>query len=419
MSDAIAIRAEGLSKRYRLGMGGGHDSLRDLLAGGAKALLRGGGPKTPRPDFYALKDASFEIKRGENVGLIGANGAGKSTLLKVLSRITEPTAGRAFVTGRVGALLEVGTGFHQELSGRENVYLYGAILGMGRKEIDQKYDEIVDFAEIEQFIDTPVKHYSSGMYVRLAFAVAAHLRPDILLLDEVLAVGDAAFQRKCMAFARELQKREATIVFVSHNMFSIKAMCSRVIVVQKGQIQYDGPTDPGIELYERAADLSAVWWAKSDPSAWPIIMTNIMACSESGVPQTVFDRGDRMKIRLAYTAREPIESPRVLIAIMRADGVGATVYANEPDGVDLGRLEGDGVIEMLAPPLKLIADKYTIHVVVRARASHDTLCAQVGRTFHVRHPVLNDEYGVFTEQAEWSTLPAPAPVDTALQAAGP
>ena len=193
MTNEIAIRAEGLSKHYRLG-GEEHDLLRDLLASGVGAAFgRRDTTKADAKGFYALKDASFEIARGENVGIIGANGAGKSTLLKILSRITKPTSGRAEVAGRVGALLEVGTGFHQELTGRENVFLYGAILGMGRAEVEAKFDAIVDFAEIEMFIDTPVKRYSSGMYVRLAFAVAAHLQPDILLLDEVLAVGDLAF----------------------------------------------------------------------------------------------------------------------------------------------------------------------------------------------------------------------------------
>jgi lipopolysaccharide transport system ATP-binding protein len=408
MMSEIAIRAEGLSKLYRLGSAGmAHDSLRDLIASGVRALAGRGRTSrgnSQRPEFFALKDASFEILRGENVGIIGANGAGKSTLLKILSRIVEPTSGRALVAGRVGALLEVGTGFHGELTGRENIFLYGAILGMTGKEIASKFDAILDFAEVERFIDTPVKRYSSGMYVRLAFSVAAHLRPDILLLDEVLAVGDAAFQRKCMNFARELQRQEATILFVSHNMFSIKAMCSRVIYLQSGRIEYDGPTDPGIEIYERGAHLNVVPWAKEDPSKWPIILTNIETFNERGEPQTVFDMGDRMMVRISYDARETIRSPRLMVAFMRSDNVGCTVWANEPDGVELGRLDGEGVIEIRTPPIKLVAEKYTPHVLVRAGGSHDLLCAQVGRAFHVRHPLLDPDYGVFHEPAEWRVL---------------
>ena len=191
---------------------------------------------------------SFEITRGELVGIIGRNGAGKSTLLKILSRITRPTTGRAEIWGRVGSLLEVGTGFHSELTGRENLYLSGSILGMPKAEIDRKFDQIVAFAEVEDFMDTPVKHYSSGMYMRLAFAVAAHLDPDILLIDEVLSVGDLAFQRKCLEYAKRLQESHATVLFVSHNMFAVKALCNRVIYVADGRVQFDGSPEDAIQL---------------------------------------------------------------------------------------------------------------------------------------------------------------------------
>ncbi|HEY8504719.1 MAG TPA: ABC transporter ATP-binding protein, partial [Gemmataceae bacterium] len=230
-----AIRVENLSKQYRLGetLGSPYQTLRDALAEAAKAPLRrlfrrdrpgvGGGA---RGHFWALKDVSFEVKPGEVVGVIGRNGAGKSTLLKVLSRITEPTAGRAEIRGRVGSLLEVGTGFHPELTGRENIYLNGSILGMNRREIARKFDEIVAFSEIEKFLDTPVKRYSSGMYVRLAFAVAAHLEPEILIVDEVLAVGDAAFQKKCLGKMQDVTKDGRTVVFVSHNLGALQHICT-------------------------------------------------------------------------------------------------------------------------------------------------------------------------------------------------
>jgi lipopolysaccharide transport system ATP-binding protein len=397
MSPDLAISVRGLSKSYKLGGGDTHDSLRDLLASGARGL---GKRRAAAPPFYALRDVSFDIKQGENVGIIGANGAGKSTLLKILSGVTWPSAGEADIRGRVGALLEVGTGFHPELTGRENVFLYGAILGMGRREVRAKFDAIVEFAEIAQFIDTPVKRYSSGMYVRLAFAVAAHLRPNILLLDEVLAVGDLAFQRKCMAFARGLQQQNATILFVSHHMFSIKAMCDRVIYLNHGQLEYDGQTEAGIEKYERGAELSVVPWSKEDPNKWPIIITGIELRS-GGVPRTMFDLGNRITVRIKYKAREPIQSPNFMVSFVRSDGVSGSVYTTETDKFETGRADGDGVIELTTPPLKLVAERYTIHVLVRAMTTQHLLCAQVGPTFHVRDPVLTTQYGVFYEPAEW------------------
>ena len=271
MNQDIVISAQRLGKRYRRGLGSErHNSIRDALAAGVSALIaRSSIPESEqRGTFWALQDASFDIARGENVGIIGLNGAGKSTLLKILSRITTPTVGNARVTGRLGALLEVGTGFHSELTGRENTFLYGAILGMSRAEVARKFDAIVDFSEIGDFIDTPVKRYSSGMYVRLAFAVAAHLDPDILLLDEVLAVGDVTFQRKCMDFARQFERKGSTILFVSHNMFSIKTMCQRVIYLKQGRIVFDGPTDEGLRLYESDSKLGPTPWfnAPRDPS---------------------------------------------------------------------------------------------------------------------------------------------------------
>ena len=259
----IAIRVENLSKQYHIGsLNGdgrlGYKSLRDTVTDvftspfrRARALLRGqaDGVSEMNEAIWALKDVSFEVKRGEVVGIIGRNGAGKSTLLKILSRITEPTEGQAAIYGRVGSLLEVGTGFHPELTGRENIYLNGAILGMRRAEIERKFDEIVAFAEVEKFIDTPVKHYSSGMYLRLAFAVAAHLEPEILLVDEVLAVGDAAFQKKCLGKMGDVAKVGRTVLFVSHNMAAISALCRRCIYLNAGSIQADSQPDKAIVHY--------------------------------------------------------------------------------------------------------------------------------------------------------------------------
>jgi lipopolysaccharide transport system ATP-binding protein len=255
----IAIRVENLSKQYHIGgLQKTYSTLRDTLADAfvapfrrAGKLLRGQATGAADLDesIWALRDVSFEVQRGEVVGIIGRNGAGKSTLLKILSRITEPTTGFAEIYGRVGSLLEVGTGFHPELTGRENIYLNGAILGMKRTEIGRKFDEIVAFAEVERFIDTPVKHYSSGMYLRLAFAVAAHLEPEILLVDEVLAVGDARFQKKCLNKMQDVGKQGRTVFFVSHNMPAITRLCERTILLDEGRVIKDGLSHKVVSAY--------------------------------------------------------------------------------------------------------------------------------------------------------------------------
>src|SRR6267154_2426480 len=245
------IVAEGLGKRYRRGALGQRGMLRDTLMQAMRSpqtLLR----RSPQEAFWALKDVSVEVGEGEVLGLIGRNGAGKTTLLKILSRITRPTEGWAEIRGRVRGLLEVGTGFHPELTGRENAYLSGAILGMGKREIDRKFDQIVAFAEIEKFIDTPVKHYSSGMYMRLAFSVAAHLEPEILLVDEVLAVGDINFQKKCLGKMGEVARAGRTVVLVSHQLNQIRRLCERVAWVDGGQIRMAGETHEVVSAYESA-----------------------------------------------------------------------------------------------------------------------------------------------------------------------
>src|SRR4029077_5213909 len=251
----IAITAEGLGKRYRIGALARQTTMGERLTHAMKAPVRWlssnrNGSSGGHRNFWALRDVSFELRRGEVVGLIGRNGAGKSTLLKILSRVTQPTVGWAEIHGRVGSLLEVGTGFHPELTGRENTYLNGAILGMGRKEIDRKFDEIVAFAEVGDFIDTPLKHYSTGMQMRLAFAVAAHLEPETLLVDEVLAVGDMAFQKKCLGKMGEVASGGRTIVFVSHQLNQIRRLCEKVIWLDQGKIFQVGPTPEVTGAYE-------------------------------------------------------------------------------------------------------------------------------------------------------------------------
>ncbi len=244
-----AIRVEGISKRYHLGGRAPYRLLTDAVTRAITRPFRSGEKREPKEQFYALKDVSFSVNEGEILGIVGANGSGKTTLLMVLSRITRPTAGRAEVHGRVGSLLEVGTGFHPELSGRENVFLNGAILGMTRREVTAKYEEIVTFSQMEEFMDTPVKHYSTGMRVRLAFSVAAHLEPEILFIDEVLAVGDAAFQAKCLGKMDEVAKSGRTVLFVSHNMGMVTSLCSRAIWLQHGRVRLDASPTDVVEAY--------------------------------------------------------------------------------------------------------------------------------------------------------------------------
>lgn len=401
----VAIAAAGLGKQYRLGGGLRHNTLRDAVTASFRSL---GKPRSTRQvveQFWALRDVSFQIRQGENVGILGLNGAGKSTLLKVLSRVTTPTTGRASMTGRLGSLLEVGTGFHFELTGRENVYLYAAILGMTKAEIARNFEAIVEFAGVGEFIDTPVKRYSSGMYVRLAFSVAAHLEPDILLLDEVLSVGDLAFQRKCIDFAKGLQKRNATILFVSHNMFSIKTMCERVIYLRNGRVEFDGPTARGIELYEANSQLSEVTWAKGaglSEAGRPVTITDVALMDEAGARRGVFDRGERLRLRIGYRIHHPIKSPNFIVAIIRSDGVPCCNFTTALDGMAVEATSEAGVLQLTTPPLKLVSELYRIEILVRENGFDRLVCAQGGGSFHIRDALLDTHFGVFHEPGHWT-----------------
>ena len=325
MSD-IAIKVENLSKRYRIGaQQESYKTLRDMLSNAASAPLRWAragrrGAAQSERDFWALNDVSFEVKRGEVVGIIGRNGAGKSTLLKILSRITEPTSGTVDIYGRVGSLLEVGTGFHPELTGRENIYLNGAILGMKREEIARQFDAIVEFAEVEKFVDTAVKHYSSGMYLRLAFAVAAHLEPEILLVDEVLAVGDAQFQKKCLGKMGEVAKQGRTVFFVSHNMGAIQQLCSRVLLVRAGVLYKDGLPEETITNY--LSDASTSEDGKFDYSHHPARASNLAPLIQrvsirtlEGKPTTHFYPEDGLQVEIVIEPDMLLREPRIAVAI--------------------------------------------------------------------------------------------------------
>jgi lipopolysaccharide transport system ATP-binding protein len=306
----IAIRVENLSKQYQIGRraAGGH-TFREAMLNSLTAPLRWfRGEQKSHETFRALDDVSLEIQQGQAVGIIGRNGAGKSTLLKVLSRITKPTKGRVDLYGRVASLLEVGTGFHSELSGRDNIYLNGAILGMSRREISSKFDEIVDFASVEKFLDTPVKHYSSGMYVRLAFAVAAHLEPEILVVDEVLAVGDAEFQKKCLGKMDDVAKGGRTVLFVSHNMAAINRLCSYAILMNAGKILAQGSTAEVTEKYLTGLDEEGgarVWNLENAPGTEDLKLISVRVLGENGNPISVVDVHEQLNLEIEYRVEKP------------------------------------------------------------------------------------------------------------------
>ncbi len=347
----IVIRAEGLGKKYVIGHQAEREryvALRDLIGQTAKNLIRTAkdmfhgrpivaGDSTE--EFWALKGINFEIKRGEVVGIIGRNGAGKSTLLKILSRITEPSEGRVTITGRLSSLLEVGTGFHPELTGRENIFLNGAILGMRRDEIKAKFDEIVAFAEIEKFLDTPVKRYSSGMYVRLAFAVAAHLEPEILIVDEVLAVGDAQFQAKCLGKMQDVAKGgERTVLFVSHNMGAVRNLCKSGILLSSGQVIQRGPVEGVVDTYLQQAHTSGDFV----PNASSIShLTGCQILHTNGQPATAPFTNEELMVALRYTNLRAIRGLRAGFSISSADGTIISTCCPEDEGAVTPDAEGN------------------------------------------------------------------------------
>ncbi len=321
MSNQLAIHVENLGKQYRLGaVVGNYRTLRETISD----RLNGNHQPAGRETFWALKDVSFDVCQGQVLGVIGRNGAGKSTLLKILSRVTEPTEGSALITGRVGSLLEVGTGFHPELTGRENIYLNGAILSMKRQEIERKFDEIVAFSEVEQFIDTPVKRYSSGMYLRLAFAVAAHLEPEILVVDEVLAVGDAEFQRKCLGKMSDVAQQGRTVLFVSHNMSAVLRLTEESIVMEKGHLAMRAPTAEAVDYYLSrgfSQEGQRTWHEDEIPSsAAPFKPIAVRVLNPRGQIADSVRSTEPFHLEMEYELSGPIHALRVGIYLMSTRG---------------------------------------------------------------------------------------------------
>jgi lipopolysaccharide transport system ATP-binding protein len=369
----FSIAVENLSKRYLIGrkrLKG--DGLRHILDQAARNPFRWIAArlkecKEKKPEFRALNDVSFKIKRGEVVGILGRNGAGKSTLLKILSRITEPTQGIVRLKGRVASLLEVGTGFHPELTGRENIFLNGAILGMRRAEIRRKFDEIVAFSEVEKFLDTPVKRYSSGMFVRLAFAVAAHLEPEILLVDEVLAVGDLAFQKKCLGKMGEVARGGRTVLFVSHNMEAIRGLCQRGILLRDGEIAADGEADNVVEAY--FAGLSAGFSQRQRDG---LAIQKVSLKNEKGEETRQFCPGEDLVVEIAFDAQKYIEKPYFTLAIQSTKGYCFTANMLL-DGHRPKYLEGKGLITCRFKSIPLLPQRYTVRMAIKANNGKDPI----------------------------------------------
>jgi lipopolysaccharide transport system ATP-binding protein len=426
MTESI-VQVQNLGKRYRIGIPelqpeGMRETLKSIAGASFRYLRQMTRPPTDEETLWALRNVSFEVRQGEVLGVIGRNGAGKSTLLKILSRITEPTEGRAIINGRVGSLLEVGTGFHPELTGRENTYLNGAILGMKKKEIDLKFDEIVDFAEIEKFIDTPVKRYSSGMYVRLAFAVAAHLEPEILIVDEVLAVGDAAFQRKCLGKIENVAAGGRTILFVSHNMPSIESLCHRVMLVDEGRIVQIGTPDAAINQYlknleiigDSHLDLSNHRSRTTPPEK--AVFKYIRSLDSMGHETTQFKMGDVMEFEVGLDVGSQILNDPLLTIEIERRGVRichlSTLYMSKEPFT----LTGQTVVKCRWRLPLLMPGEYSIgKLVIKIYAGADRLDAiEQIMPFEI---LPTDVYGtgklapdgmLVVPEGEWEIYPQPA-----------
>jgi ABC-type polysaccharide/polyol phosphate transport system ATPase subunit len=372
------ITVSHVSKQYQVGSQ--HHSLRDAIPALVKGWWGAAAPAGRQAGlFWALKDVSFEVCSGETLGIIGRNGAGKSTVLKLLSSITRPTSGSVRVRGKLAALIEVGAGFHPDLTGRENVFLNGTILGLKRRRIHALFDRIVEFAELESFIDTPVKRYSSGMYVRLGFAIAAHVDPEVLLIDEVLAVGDLAFQQKCLQRIQELKRAGTTMIFISHNLNAVQRICDRALFLARGEVAAEGEVATVIQAYreqvvtrerQRLASLRAKQQARQpDGGAGAVRIDAIELHDADGQPAESFATGDSLTIEVGYTCARRVERPRVTIGIDRLDGLVCHVVSAPNGQVAVPPMDGQGVLRLTYPALQLLPNTYRVSVEIGEEGS--------------------------------------------------
>jgi lipopolysaccharide transport system ATP-binding protein len=420
MTGDLAVQASGVGKQYRLGqLDTGYRLLTEVLAD----RLRGSRRQRPSKEFWALKDIGFEVARGETFGIIGHNGAGKSTLLKLLSRITPPTEGEVRLRGRVGALLEVGTGFHAELTGRENIYLNGAVLGMQRREIERKFDEIVEFAEVSQFVDTPVKRYSTGMYLRLAFSVAAHLEPEILIVDEVLSVGDLAFQEKCLGRMESVAGEGRTVLFVSHNLTAVQNLCPRSMLLAHGRHVTTGPTSTVIDEYVKTVRSHAATSlsARGDrEGTGRFRFTGIAFEDAHGEATDVAVTAEDLEIVLSYESADgkPIRGAGFAIGVYTVLGSLVLQLQSDVAGTNLSTIPPVGSIRCRVPRLPLPAGHYVLNLM---GASGGTPADWVQRAceltvaegdFFGSGRRLPDSHQTVLVEQEWGLAGEPLPIDT-------
>jgi len=403
------VRFDNISKRYNLGLA--RTSVPTIISQWLKTRI-GRAPHSSSEAvlFWALRDVSFDLVRGQSLALIGSNGAGKTTILKLLANITKPTSGQLTINGKLSALIELGAGFHADLTGRENIFLNGTILGLSRKEIERRFEEIVDFSELERFIDTPVKRYSSGMTVRLGFAVASCIQPDILLVDEVLAVGDAAFQQKCLRRIRSLIENGTSIVFVSHNLYLVQAACNIALYLQKGQVKHYGTIKDVIDMYEndihkeRASKFDEMNQQR-DGGDGDIDITGVEIATDDEVVTNVFHSNRTAQIRINYNAYKSLGKTHVEVFIFRSDGATCCMMRTKLAGFNVFVERGQGVITVELTPLQLVGGAYYVEASFLDESDSLIISSKVGRSdwFTVQGSALSyNESSIFEPISHWS-----------------
>ncbi len=425
-----AVTFESVSKRYRLGSG--HTSLREALGAAAGRLLRRAPGGNGSRWVWALREVSFQVAPGEALGLIGPNGAGKTTALRILAGITQPTSGRVSLYGRVAALIELAAGFHPDLTGRENIYLNGAILGLSRQEVNRSFDRIVEFSGLERFIDTPIKRYSSGMYVRLGFSVAAHVEPDVLLVDEVLAVGDAQFRQKCARRIRELRASGTTIVFVAHNLYLVRSICDRALFFVGGRVRAAGDVVEVVDAYETWLQENQIQGVRPvvGATAWKanlgavlgeeqaVRLGGVRLLDVAGIPRAEFRHDEEAFVEVEYVADDPVEQGNLVVIITRADGTACCMIRTADYGFDLGTLRGRGRIRLCLSPIQLAGGAYSVDARLMGPVDGVPLALGSSSWFRVKGPTLGhrQEAGVFVPNVRQVRVESVSPAGMADEA---